>query len=129
MSKPSHITPAELRKLAKAKRDVPGELVVQLARVGLPAPVRELTFAASIKRKWRFDLAWPEHMLAVECDGATFANGRHTRGKGYEDDCVKFANAAILGWRVIRVTTEMVDDGRARVFIERAFGHEKEAAA
>ena len=72
-------------------------------------------------RRWRFDFAWPAgKRLAVEVDGATWINGRHTRGKGYEKDCEKFAEAAILGWRVIRVTPAMVKDGRAIDYITRA---------
>ena len=40
-------------------------------------------------RKWRFDLAWPEHMIGVECDGAVYSGGRHVRGLGYSQDCEK----------------------------------------
>lgn len=117
-------TPTELRKLLKAKRDVPGELALQLGRAGLPVPVRELRFAKEIGRQWRFDLAWPERMLALECDGATFAAGRHTRGTGYAKDAEKYNAAVILGWSVLRFTTDMVDDGRALATLVRAFGSE-----
>lgn len=56
------------------------------------------------KRKWRFDAAWPEKMIAVEFEGGIWTNGRHTRGKGYENDCEKYNNALLLGWRVFRLT-------------------------
>ncbi len=56
------------------------------------------------KRKWRFDSAWPEKMVAVEFEGGIWTNGRHTRGKGYENDCEKYNNALLLGWRVFRLT-------------------------
>lgn len=56
------------------------------------------------KRKWRFDSAWPEKMIAVEFEGGIWTNGRHTRGKGYENDCEKYNNALLLGWRVFRLT-------------------------
>lgn len=72
------------------------------------------------ERDWRIDLAWPAAMLAVETDGGTFAGGRHTRGAGYEADCEKCNELTIRGWRVLRVTTAMVDDGRALDYIERA---------
>lgn len=73
-------------------------------------------------RMWRFDLAWPASMLAVEVDGGTFSGGRHTRGQGYEDDAIKLNEAVLRGWRVLRVTTAMVERGDALEFVERAFG-------
>lgn len=64
-------------------------------------------------RRWRFDFAWPGRMLAVEVEGGQWVNGRHQRGKGYEDDCEKYNTAALMGWRVLRFTGDMVKDGRA----------------
>jgi len=84
----------------------------------VPEPVREYRFHP--KRKWRFDFAWPARLVAVEVEGGTFSGGRHSRGRGFEADAEKYAEAAILGWRVLRVTTAMVNDGRALDLIERA---------
>ena len=72
-------------------------------------------------RKWRFDYAWPDKMIAFEVEGGTWQNGRHTRGVGYENDCIKYSEAAILGWKVIRATTGMCKDGRAVKLLEKAF--------
>lgn len=85
----------------------------------LPEPTPEFTFARP--RKWRFDLAWPDEKLALEIEGATWANGRHVRGAGYEADCLKYSTAAILGWRVIRVTPKMIDSGLAIDLLKQAF--------
>jgi hypothetical protein len=63
----------------------------------------------------------PARLLAVECEGGTWSEGRHVRGGGFEGDCEKYSEAALDGWRVLRVTTTMIDDGRALYFIERAF--------
>lgn len=90
----------------------------------MPEPVREYRFHP--KRKWRFDFAWPARLVAVEVEGGTFSGGRHSRGKGFEADCEKYAEAAILGWRVLRVTTAMVNDGRALALIERAMPERKD---
>jgi very-short-patch-repair endonuclease len=95
-------------------------LLTQLGYVGLPAPNVEYPFAKSVGRGWRFDMAWPDRLVAVEIEGATWAAGRHSRGDGFEEDCVKYAEAAILGWRVLRFTTDMVTDGRAVEMLERA---------
>lgn len=64
--------------------------------------VREHQFAG---RKWRFDIAWPELMVAVELEGGHWTgNSRHTRGSGFAADCEKYSTAAALGWRVLRFT-------------------------
>ena len=73
------------------------------------------------ERRWRFDYAWPEHKIAFEVEGGAWTNGRHVRGKGYENDCVKYSEAAIHGWTVIRATTGMCSDGRAVELLEKAF--------
>lgn len=70
-------------------------------------------------RKWRFDFAWPLEKFAVEIEGGVWSGGRHTRGKGFIEDCIKYNEAVMLGWRVIRVTTEMVENGEAMAYIER----------
>jgi hypothetical protein len=52
-------------------------------------------------------------MVALEVDGGTWSGGRHSRGKGYEEDCRKMNAAAALGWRVFKATREMVSSGEA----------------
>jgi very-short-patch-repair endonuclease len=93
-------------------------LLVTIGWAGLPAPVPEYAFAKP--RRWRFDMAWLAQRLAVEVEGGTWSFGRHTRGGGYEADIEKYNEATLLGWRVIRVTTDMVDDGRALQLVQRA---------
>lgn len=93
-------------------------LAFHMRAAGLPTPVRELAFAKP--RRWRMDFAWPEHMLAIEVDGGTWTSGRHSRGAGIEGDAEKACAAAILGWRVMRVTGGMVKDGRALEWARRA---------
>lgn len=77
----------------------------------LLTPVPEHRFHP--ERRWRFDLAWPALMVAVEVDGGAWIGGRHTSGSGFEEDCIKLSTAAAMGWRVLRVTPRMVDDGVA----------------
>mgnify|MGYP003628050189 FL=1 len=73
---------------------------------GLPEPVAEHRFAAP--RRWRFDWAWPEDMLALEVDGGVWTRGRHTRGAGFLRDIEKLNAAAIAGWSVLRTTPDHV---------------------
>ena len=92
-------------------------MVNMLEWIGAPAPTREYVFHQV--RKWRFDIAWPDLMIAVEIDGGVWTQGRHTRGAGYIADCEKFAEAAVLGWVVVRFPTDWVDDGTAITYVER----------
>ena len=94
-------------------------LFFQIKAIGLPLPVREHRFCS---RRWRFDLAWPDRMLAAEVAGAVYSQGRHTRGKGFTEDCRKYSEAAILGWRILHLTTQMIPSGEAVAVIERALG-------
>ena len=95
-------------------------LLLDIKRLKLPIPEREWRFHPT--RKWRFDFSWPGDKVACEVEGATWANGRHNRGSGFEADCIKYGEAAILGWRIIRVTKAMIEDGRAVDLIDRALG-------
>jgi hypothetical protein len=53
--------------------------------------------------------------------------GRHVRGRGYEADCEKYSEAALRGWRVLRVTNGMVRDERALALLERALREERDS--
>lgn len=92
------------------------EMELQIKAAKLPVPVREFRFHET--RKWRFDFAWPEHLISLEIDGATWTGGRHTRGSGYEADAEKLNEAAVLGWRVFRATRGMVKSGYALRLLE-----------
>jgi very-short-patch-repair endonuclease len=64
-------------------------------------------------RKWRFDFALLDHKIAVEIEGGLFTGGGHSRGKGYERNLEKYNCATIMGWRVLRYSTDMVLRGDA----------------
>ena len=86
----------------------------------LPEPVREYHFATEIGRRWRYDFAWPDYMVAAEVEGGSWIGGHHGRGKGFRDDCEKYNHAALRGWLVLRHTTEMVIKGIAVADVEIA---------
>ncbi len=73
-------------------------------------------------RKWRFDWAWPQYKLALEIEGGIWIGGRHTTGTGYTKDMEKYSEAAILGWRILRVTPKQMENGEAHLLIDRALG-------
>lgn len=69
----------------------------QLRQIGAGGWVREHQFDAA--RKWRFDFAWLDLLVAVEVEGGTWSAGRHSRGSGFESDCVKYAEGALTSGR------------------------------
>lgn len=71
-------------------------------------------------RRWRFDFAWPDRMVAVECEGGTYTGGRHTTGVGFEKDAEKYDEAALRGWTVLRFTQRQITSGVAIELVERA---------
>lgn len=71
------------------------------------------------KRRWKFDFADPARMIAIELEGGTWSNGRHTRGQGFQDDCIKYNEAQKLGWQVYRFDAPMVMKGLAIDFIRK----------
>ena len=110
------------------------QLLFQIKEARLPAPATnpqgstEYRFAAEVvgthkgvrKRlkerglqDWRFDMAWPEYMVALEIEGGGWVGGRHTRGKGFYGDMRKYHAAVCLRWQVYRCDVEMVRSGMA----------------
>ena len=97
-------------------------LAFQLSAANVEGWKREYMFHPS--RRWRFDLAFPDAKLAVEVEGGSWQQGRHNRGDGFAKDCIKYAEAVCLGWRVLRFTTQQVEDGTALRYILAALGME-----
>ena len=85
---------------------------------GLPIPEREYRFHR--RRRWRWDYAWPNRLIALEIQGGVWTKGRHTRGKGYIADLEKLNEGQLLGWTVLWVTPEQMADGTALRLVERA---------
>lgn len=96
--------------------DLEGTLAQVVMLAGLPTPEREAQLVPG--RAYRCDFVWRDARLIVECEGGTHSQGRHTRGKGFEEDCRKYAQLTLLGWRVIRVTGAHIKSGEALKWIE-----------
>lgn len=102
----------------------------QIEQSGLPAAVPELRFHPT--RRWRFDFAWPRLRVAVEIEGGTYSHtrgrkSRHLTAGGFCEDCRKYAEAAILGWAVVRVDSKMVRRGEAVELTTRALAAAQKA--
>lgn len=116
------------------------KLDLQLRALRVPAPAREYRFAlaevgtgpgirkrlkAAGLRDWRFDFAWPAKKFAVEVEGGAWVNGRHTRGQGFVDDCVKYHHAMRLGWTVYRCEGNLINSGEAAALVADILGGDK----
>lgn len=93
-------------------------LLTQMQTAGLTQPESEYPTGYG---KTRFDFAWPDIKLAVEVEGGTWSQGRHSRGAGYARDCEKYNAAQVAGWTVIRATSDMVRSGAAIKWVVLAF--------
>ena len=71
-----------------------------------PALEREVKFDPS--RRWRLDFVHVETRIAFEVEGGIWTGGRHSRGGGFCADCEKYNAATMAGWRVMRLTGEML---------------------
>ena len=76
----------------------------------LDGPELEQEYRFHPERKWRFDFAAPAVQVAIECEGGIHSGGRHVRGKGFNDDATKYNTATAMGWRLFRVTGDMLNE-------------------
>ncbi|MDC5516432.1 endonuclease domain-containing protein [Acinetobacter baumannii] len=71
------------------------------------------------KRKWRADFLITGTKILIEVEGGIWSGGRHTRGKGYIGDMEKYNSTAMMGFTVLRFSTEQVKAGLAIKQIEQ----------
>jgi len=74
------------------------------------------------KRKWRADFHIMGKKILVEVEGGVWSGGRHTRSKGYIADMEKYNAAVVMGYQVLRFSTEQVKSGLAVQQIETMVG-------
>ncbi len=126
----------EYKKMVKATRPkgrskrpkvkgekVPNEFEAKLARELKTLKIEfEQEFEFHPKRKWRADFHLVGKKILVEVEGAIWSGGRHTRGKGYIGDMEKYNAATMMGFQVIRFSTDQVKSGLAIQQIEKMVG-------
>lgn len=96
-------------------------LATHLRELGVCELWGEFKFAPP--RKWRFDIYCVNFRLngqpvAFEIEGGIYTRGRHTRGKGFQNDLEKYNDAAARGIFVFRFSTQDVLSGKAKEFIK-----------
>ena len=112
------------------KRITEAQIVLEthLKELGLKNIEVEHRFARSLCREWRSDYFIPAFSqekicvkipVLVEIEGGAWSAGRHTRGKGYSDDCLKYSTASAMGFKVFRFTTQQVLSGDSKAFLKK----------
>jgi very-short-patch-repair endonuclease len=74
--------------------------------MGGPALEREFRFHPM--RKWRADFAHLPSRTLIEIEGGIWVRGRHTTPRGFTADAEKYLEAALGGWRVLRLVGEQI---------------------
>ena len=69
----------------------------------LGGPALEKEYRFHPVRKWRADFAHLQSRTLIEIEGGIYVNGRHNRGAGFAADLEKYLEAALAGWRVVRL--------------------------
>jgi very-short-patch-repair endonuclease len=94
---------------------IKGEKAVELILAGHGVKFeREYRFNSA--RKWRFDFCIVDYKIAIEVEGGSWVGGRHNRPIGFSKDCLKYNSATILGWRVLRYTSDIIKNNPGSIF-------------
>lgn len=106
------------KRTARGLSEYEEVFAMQLRAVGLGDYEREYMFHPL--RKWRFDFCFPDKMVALEVEGGIYSRGRHVTPAGFIEDCLKYDEAALLGWKVLRLPMTWIDTGQALHYAELA---------
>lgn len=104
MTTPNGTTTPDLLEM-RQHSDLEFTLWVQMDQAGLCMP-----FWQRKVNGHKVDFCWPSHHVIVECQGATWQQGAHTREPGYSKDRLFSNRAQLDGWRVLEFTGDQIDD-------------------
>lgn len=92
-----------MKKRARRRKGSPLEARFALLWRSLGGPPLEREFRFHPTRKWRADFAHLPSRTLIEIEGGIWVRGRHTTPKGFAADAEKYLEAALAGWRVLRL--------------------------
>lgn len=75
----------------------------------LDGPKLEPEFRFHPTRRWRADYAHLESRTLIEVEGGVWVGGRHNRAAGFVADAEKYFEAALGGWRVVRLVDSQLN--------------------
>ena len=96
-------------------------LADDIRKARLPRP--NLQLRVTDERKFRFDFAWPDRMLAVEVVGVggQFGKSKYKTPAGWNRFAEKINLACLLGWRVMMFTGDQVRNRKAIGWLREEF--------
>jgi len=92
--------------------DLEYELLTLIKQAGLPPPITQYAFLTPT-RMWKADGAYPDYQILFECEGGTWSGGRHVNPAGFHNDAIKYNEAAIHGWHLLRFAADLIHSGVA----------------
>jgi len=92
-----------------------------LLNTHLPMPVRH--FHPWPKDRHECDFCWTSQKLIVEVEGGIWVGGRHVHPTGFLRDIAKYNRLTIDGYRLLRVTPDMILNGEALTLVREALGN------
>jgi hypothetical protein len=100
--------------------------------LGLPAMLPQQRLVPG--RQYRTDWCIPQYGIAIEIEGGvwTHAEGRYSRhrtGSGFLADISKYNAVSMLGWMLLRASTEMAESGDAALLVQQAVAIRQQWAA
>lgn len=98
-------------KALRGKSSLEKKFLLLWASLNGPTLVDEHIFAPP--RKWRFDFSWSNwitnNQIAIELEGGIWLKkSGHNTGTGISRDIEKYNTAQLLGWKVFRLTSDMI---------------------
>lgn len=81
----------------------------------------------ALKTRHKVDFLFRSAGIVLEVQGGTWSGGRHTRGKGYEGDCLKQALLQLEGFTVYYCTGSQVESGQALSWVREAIDNDKKS--
>jgi very-short-patch-repair endonuclease len=111
--------PTVRRPKTAARFDYADMLLQHIRAMHLPEPIREYPEAIP-GRKFRLDLAWPQALVFVECDGGEWVKGS-ARRHGGATDCERWNLLTLAGWTGFRFVGSQVRSGAAIQVLEQVF--------
>jgi very-short-patch-repair endonuclease len=90
-------------EVTRARNGWEARVLRVLARLGVPAP--RVNYRVRVGGRTRYiDLAWPDHMLAVELDGFV----AHSNRRVFDEDRARQNDLVAAGWQTYRVTWKAI---------------------
>jgi len=128
-----HLLQAAKEPKTQTRKDLDAELKLQNARqfeaqwalLGGPALEKEVRFDSS--RQWRADyvVETATGKWLIELEGGVYlkSGGGHRSKGGYIDDVFKYNTASLMGFKLIRIATGMINADYLRKIISAVAGY------